>query len=160
MYAYNNWDWSKNYPVIKISWAGDFSSLSSTKDVIVSVLQDNQERLGIECNNIEQYDICFKELIRKASQKYDSHVVILIDEYDKPILDAIKNPKVAEENRNLLHSLYGIMKDSDQYIRFGRAGHRGARRALRLSCCSKDIASIPHVGGNQFQTSGWSLDCI
>ncbi len=118
LYAYDNWDWSKKYPVIKISWAGDFSSLNSTKDVIVSVLRDNQERLGVQCNNTEQYDICFKELIRKTSQKYNSRVVILIDEYDKPILDAIKNPETAEENRNLLRSFYVMMKDSDQYIRF------------------------------------------
>ncbi|MCF6335030.1 MAG: AAA family ATPase [Spirochaetales bacterium] len=118
LYAHNNWDWSKKYPVIKISWAGDFSSLNSTKDVIASVLRDNQERLGVQCNNTEQYDICFKELIRKTSQKYNSRVVILIDEYDKPILDAIKNPETAEENRNLLRSLYVMMKDSDQYIRF------------------------------------------
>jgi len=118
LYAYTNWNWSKKYPVIKISWAGDFSSLHSTKNVIASVLQDNQERLGVECSNREQYDICFKELIRKTSQKYNSQVVILIDEYDKPILDAIKDPQVAGDNRNLLRSLYVMMKDSDQYIRF------------------------------------------
>ena len=45
-------------------------------------------------------------------------VVILVDEYDKPILDHIENPAKAEEMRDGLNNFYSVIKDSDRYIRF------------------------------------------
>jgi hypothetical protein len=45
-------------------------------------------------------------------------VVILIDEYDKPIIDYIDDIPKAEENRKILKSFYSVIKDSDNYIRF------------------------------------------
>ena len=45
-------------------------------------------------------------------------MVVLVDEYDKPILDALAEPEVARANRNFLRSLYGVIKDCDEHIRF------------------------------------------
>ena len=58
----------------------------------------------------------FEELLIKASAK--SRVVILIDEYDKPIIDYIEQPVKANENREILKQFYSIVKDSDAYIQF------------------------------------------
>jgi hypothetical protein len=58
----------------------------------------------------------FAELIRKASAK--GKVAILIDEYDKPIVDNLENISLAEENRNALKAFYSILKGSDEYIKF------------------------------------------
>jgi len=44
--------------------------------------------------------------------------VILLDEYDKAILDNLDQMKIAHENREILKSLYGIIKENDRYIRF------------------------------------------
>ena len=45
-------------------------------------------------------------------------VVVLIDEYDKPIIDYLEDLEQAEENREILKDFYSVIKDSDQYIRF------------------------------------------
>ncbi len=63
---------------------------------------------------------CFKELVKKLSEKYQKKVVILIDEYDKPIIHYVElgHTEQAEINRNILKSFYGILKDSGEYLRF------------------------------------------
>jgi len=118
LYIYDKWDWSVKYPVIHISFSGDMRSSYNLKRTILAILRRNQEDLNIECENIEEYDTCFEELIKKAYQKYNQKVVILIDEYDKGILDNLDQLDIAYENREILRSFYSIMKDSDQYIRF------------------------------------------
>jgi len=119
LYIYDKYDF-KPHPVIKISWAGDFKTLESTKEVALNVFRENQESLEIECQNKETPSVCFRELIRKSYNKYKEKVVILIDEYDKPILDNLEreNLDVAKQNREFLRGLYTVIKDSDEYIRF------------------------------------------
>ena len=77
----------------------------------------NQERLGITCNK-PSISGCFTELIRKAQQKYQQNVVVLVDEYDKPILDNITDPAIAAEMRTGLRNFYSVIKDNDDFIRF------------------------------------------
>ncbi|RUM58116.1 MAG: hypothetical protein DSY40_00070, partial [Nautilia sp.] len=104
LYIYDKWEFEE-YPVIKIDWAGNFKTLESTKNVAMQILKENQERLGVECENSE-YDMCFRELIQKVAKKYQKKVVVLIDEYDKPILDNLDNKNRAIENRDFLRGLY------------------------------------------------------
>jgi len=115
---YDKWDFEDIYPVIKIDWAGDFKTLESTKKTAIKILEENQENLGIECKEIDSPSDCFRDLIRKSYQKYQKPVVILIDEYDKPILDNIENPERALENRDFLRSFYLMLKANDAYIKF------------------------------------------
>ena len=115
---YEKWDWEDKYPVIKIDWAGDFKTLESTQKVAIKILEENQERLGIECKVTDAPSDCFRDLIRKSYQKYKKPVVILIDEYDKPILDNLDNTERALENRDFLRSFYVMMKANDRYIKF------------------------------------------
>jgi len=77
----------------------------------------NRERLGVECQS-EDYAICFSELIHEARKKYDEQVVVLIDEYDKPILDTVDQPEVALECREILKRLYTQLKENDANLRF------------------------------------------
>ncbi len=116
LYIYDKYDFEP-YPVIRISWGGDFSTEESTERVARSVMDTNQNYLGIKCNE-QSPDICFKELIINAYEKYNKRVVILIDEYDKPILDNIGNIEEAKKRRQFLRSLYVQMKENDRYIRF------------------------------------------
>jgi len=64
-------------------------------------LEENQERLSIECNT-DDPSSCFNRLIKRTYKKYNKPVVILIDEYDKPILDVIENPEQSKINRDFL----------------------------------------------------------
>ena len=61
---------------------------------------------------------CFGDLIRALHRQGEQRVVVLVDEYDKPILDALEVPEVARANRDFLRGLYATIKDSDAHIKF------------------------------------------
>jgi len=118
LYIYDKWDWSKKYPVIKISWAGaDFQTLEDLKSKANRIFKKNQEKLGIVCED-KNPSSCLDELIQKAYEKYNTPVVVLVDEYDKPILNVIENPKQAKVNREFIKGIYEVLKDNDKYIKF------------------------------------------
>ena len=113
------WDWSVTYPVIQISFGGGVLRNREELDRhIRRILKNNQERLQVECEDQSDVSGCFAELIRKAKAKYGQGTVVLIDEYDKPILDNITKPEVAAEMRDGLRNFYSIIKDSDEHVRF------------------------------------------
>lgn len=120
LYIYDKWDWNKKHPVIKIDFAaGVLRNREELDRRIYRILQDNQERLGLECSHGEN-DIpgCFHEIIDQAHEKYGRRVVILVDEYDKPILDNIEHPTVTAEMRDGVKNLYSVMKSQDSHIHF------------------------------------------
>ena len=118
LYIYDKWDWSKSYPVIKISWVGDLRTIDGVREVAYTIFRENQERLALECEIPTSPSSCFRELIQSAYKKYNKKVVILIDEYDKPILDNLDQMEVAKESRELLKSIYTQIKENDRYIEF------------------------------------------
>ena len=118
LYIYDKYDF-KPHPVIRISFgSGDYSVLKSIEKEILRILKRNMRELGVECSEVEDFKGCFEELIFNAYQKYNCKVVILIDEYDKPILDNILNKDKARYARDVLKNFYSVIKDSDEYIRF------------------------------------------
>ena len=60
----------------------------------------------------------FKGIIERAAEKEGLNVVILIDEYDKPILQTLRNPELQEKHRNQLKAFYSVLKTQDKYIKF------------------------------------------
>ncbi|MCX8070313.1 MAG: AAA family ATPase, partial [Thermodesulfovibrionales bacterium] len=119
LYIYDKWNWDKPYPVISISFVeGEYRSRQNLDKRIFDILRTNQEKLGVECRETEDVPSCFIELIRKAKEKYGQDVVILIDEYDKPILDALQNIELAKEMREGLKNLYSVIKGQDANIKF------------------------------------------
>ena len=117
LYIYDKWDWNKKYPVIKISFAsGNFKTPEILAKKINIHLEDLAENEGITLKK-ELVSDKFYELIRKLYEKYNEKTVILIDEYDKPILDAIQNIDYAKENREILKDFYSTLKDADPYIK-------------------------------------------
>jgi len=117
LYLYDNWDWDKKYPIIKISFA---SGNIRTSDILLDLMTSQVNRISEK----EQINLkekrpsqMFLELIQKLYRKYNQQVVVLIDEYDKPILDAIENIEVAKENREILKDFYSVLKDADPYLK-------------------------------------------
>ena len=171
LYIYNKWNFEK-YPVIKIDWAGEFKSFKSLRKRAKAILNNNQERLSVECKDEDAIN-CFEELIQKAYKKYQKRVVILIDEYDKPILDCIEDKKQAMENRDFLRGFYSIMKANDEYIKF--AFLTGVSKFSKASIFSGlnmlvDISLMPKFGNicgitqkefeDNFDTDGVDLDKV
>ena len=60
----------------------------------------------------------FRRLLEALCDQAGQRVVVLVDEYDKPILDAMKTPEIAEANRDDLRGLYATIKDADEYVKF------------------------------------------
>ncbi len=119
LYIADHWDWKITYPVIKISFgAGVIKSKKALDLTIHELLEDNERELGLKCHDNTLHKKCLRALIRKAHDHYQQKVVILIDEYDKPILDNITHTEQAAEIRDSLKNLYSVIKDSDQYIKF------------------------------------------
>ena len=107
-------EWKK-YPVIKIS----FSNIGFNEKGLIKAIIDELTTIAGKHNISLQektHGAAFKELIQKMSE--NGKVVILIDEYDKPIIDYIDNIPKADKNRGILKDFYSVIKDSDNYIRF------------------------------------------
>jgi len=116
--AHDRWDWNVKYPVIKLSFAGVARTVAAMKQDVINILRDNEERLHLQCRDTDDLGGCLKELIKKSFQKYDRKVVILVDEYDKLILDNLEQVDMAKEAREILKDLYTTIKDCDEFIKF------------------------------------------
>ncbi|MBK1706269.1 ATP-binding protein [Halochromatium glycolicum] len=116
--ADERWDWSRPYPVLRLSFGGGVVRTPAELEAkIREQLALNQSELGIRC---EQPTIAgaFAELIRRTHAKTGERVVVLVDEYDKPILDNLLEAETARGLRDGLRNLYSVIKDSDAHIRF------------------------------------------
>ncbi|BAU23109.1 hypothetical protein THC_0717 [Caldimicrobium thiodismutans] len=119
LYLEKNWDWSIRYPVIHISFgAGNILSEEDFLLRIRKILKKNYKTLEIDWEDSSDYRSSFEDLIEKAYEKYKTKVVVLIDEYDKPILDRIENKELSLTLREHLKNLYGVIKDADVYLKF------------------------------------------
>ena len=76
------------------------------------------DELEIQINQELTPDEMFSELIERAVEKTGRQVVVLIDEYDKPILDVLGDKELEENNREVLRSFYSVMKSQDANLRF------------------------------------------
>ena len=113
----SDYEWQE-HPVIKL----DLSNLNSkVPERLVSNLSDkliniaNDYNLEIKPNDL---GLLFEELISKLYSKFDKSVVVLIDEYDSPIVSNISNPELAKKNRKALSDFFKTLKVQDEYIRF------------------------------------------
>lgn len=137
----------KEYPVLHL----DLNAKPYTK------LQDLYDLLDDQLTFYErQYDSVatdkspegrFRQLIRSAKQKTGRGAVVLVDEYDKPILQAIGNEPLQDEFRNALKAFYGVLKSADADLRFTLL--TGVTKFGKVSVFSdlnnlKDISTSPH----------------
>ena len=115
LWIYDKWDWTQTSPVIHFDFSKMGVKTAGLEGAIYGALEKNATRLGITLTK-KEYDLRFEELIEKAS--VNGRVVILFDEYDKPIIDFLQEPELAEANRSIMKNFYSIVKGNDKYIRF------------------------------------------
>ena len=110
-------DWVE-YPVLHLDLSG---VAYNQEDVIVKVLENAlckwEREYGSE-NNSGIPGIRFGNVIEAAYQKTGRQVVILIDEYDKPVIDNLDRPELQDKMRETLRGFYGVMKGHGGFIRF------------------------------------------
>lgn len=114
LWIHDKWDWEKRNPVIRLSFSNIGTGTIGLKNALEGALREIALRLNIELTGTA-YDQLFKEIIGKASKM--GKLVILIDEYDKPLIDYLDNIPKAEENRTILKNFFSILKDEDNNIR-------------------------------------------
>lgn len=115
----NNWDWSMQYPVIHISFAGEVHDVGLLEQNMHNILDRIIKQYFL--NEILSEPLLNTKLlllIEALSAKFNQQVVILVDEYDKPILDNIEHLENAGYARTLLKSLYSVIKDCDKDLKF------------------------------------------
>jgi hypothetical protein len=118
-YIYDHWNWDKSYPVIHL----DMSQISNeTNELLKLTLSDYINMFAkdydIKLNENLPADYNFHVLIKELYEDTGKKVVVLVDEYDAPILDNITNQNLADANRKTLQSFYQALKTSDNYIEF------------------------------------------
>ena len=119
LYIHDLWDWSRRFPVIVIDFAADTVRSRTELDVrIISLLRANAVRLGLHLADDEDIAGQLSGLIVSAVKQYGQRAVVLVDEYDKPILDNIDKPDVAGEIREGLKNLYSVLKAQDANLQF------------------------------------------
>ena len=118
LYAETNWQWAVKYPVIKLDMSGTSSSLSTLRTVLAGKLRRAAERLGFELPDTNEPHELFEQLIYRAQATHGRKVVLLIDEYDKPMIDNIDEPDLARQMRKQLRNFYSIIKATDEHLRF------------------------------------------
>ena len=110
--------WIK-YPVLHLDFtAKNYSDVNALHDLLNAHLREWEEEFKIEKME-EAPDGRFRNLIKQIYEKIGKQVVILVDEYDKPLLETmIINEPLNEEYRRILKGFYGVIKACDEYIRF------------------------------------------
>jgi hypothetical protein len=116
--AESRWDWSKPHPVIRIDLgAGEVRSRDELELRLHEIVDDHVRRLGLTLHN-QSLSGRFGELIRAAAVQAGQRAVVLVDEYDKPILDNLADRETAAVMRDTLRSFYSVLKSADADLDF------------------------------------------
>ncbi|MDM8520338.1 AAA family ATPase [Anaerolineales bacterium HSG6] len=116
-WIYDKWHWEKKYPVIKLSFSKMGYKEQGLKKALELCLLQQAKIHGVQLET-QNYGDQFLELIEILGKEIP--VVVLIDEYDKPIIDYLEKSEMnqANENREILKTFYAGVKDQDKYLRF------------------------------------------
>jgi hypothetical protein len=115
LWIYDKIEWKK-HPIIQIDFLGlNYSTKNELIDTLDFLIEKNAEAHGLTLKE-RTYDKRFRELVTKLSK--DGKVVVLVDEYDKPIIDFVDESETARCNRDILKSFYSNLKGLDEHIQF------------------------------------------
>ena len=110
-------EWTE-YPVLHLDLnAEKYDSISRLDSMLVRHLNLWEDVWGREEREKTLSDR-FAGIIRRAYEQTGRQVVVLIDEYDKPLLQAVLDEKLLDEYRSILKAFYGVLKSADRYLRF------------------------------------------
>ncbi len=119
LYIYNKEKEWKKYPVIRLDLSnGKYYEKERVHGTISGILRDHEKRWNVTVYDEYNYDDRLKNIIHAAYEQTGERVVILIDEYDAPMLDSINDPDLQDYIRNRIRSLFSPLKAQAQYLRF------------------------------------------
>ena len=111
-------NWTK-YPILHLDLnTAKYDEADSLEKILDDALNLWECEYGTSPTEVTP-ELRFKGIVRRAAEKTGQRVVILVDEYDKPLLQAIGNEALQNEYRNTLKAFYSVLKTQDRYIKLG-----------------------------------------
>jgi len=113
---HDRWDWSVRYPVLRLSFgSGNFTGRGHLASNLDYQLTRLEEGFGLKARWPDAPER-LRDLLVTLHEGAGHRVVVLVDEYDKPILDAFSTPDLARANRDRLAGFYAAIKDADAHV--------------------------------------------
>ncbi|MDS4022259.1 MAG: AAA family ATPase [Candidatus Competibacter sp.] len=117
LYLEQHWDWGRQYPVLRFDFSpGVLRSREELDQRIVAQLDEQARRWGLDLRR-DGIPNRFEELVLRLREAVERPIVVLVDEYDKPILDNLVTPEAAKM-RNGLRNFYSVIKSLDPHLKF------------------------------------------
>ena len=119
LHIHDRWDWDEKHPVVRLSFDGKYNEPGELESHVSGKLARIEEEAGIASAHSDGFGPGrFENLLYRWHKSTGKRVVVLIDEYDKPILDVLNDPERARANRDYLRGFYGVIKGSAEHVRF------------------------------------------
>ena len=116
---HDHWNWDEPHPVLRLSFGGNYNEPGKLPRIISAQLAHIEQDMDVNSSTEEvPTDIRLRNLLYSLHRKTGRQVVVLVDEYDKPILDVLENPELAKANRDYLRGFYSVIKDCAEHVRF------------------------------------------
>ncbi len=114
-----HWDWSSPHPVVRLSFGGKYNQPGEIGGDIIEQLEAVERAYDLAPTpTSDTGPRHLRNILDRLHSTTGRQVVVLVDEYDKPILDVLHDPELATANRDYLRGFYGIIKDSAEHVRF------------------------------------------
>lgn len=113
-----DWNWEE-YPIFHIDLGPkNYKNEDSIYERLDDVLSDYEVKYDLEISeNKKNIETRLSRLIKKANLITGKKVVVLVDEYEKPVVEALDNPELMKTNRDILRGFYSVLKSSDEYLK-------------------------------------------
>ncbi len=116
---HEHWDWSVQHPVVRLSFDGKHNEPGDLAQSVETQLAIIERDAGLDpAQSPDSGPERLRDILNRLHHATGQQAVVLIDEYDKPILDVLEDPEMARANRDYLRGFYGIIKGSARHIRF------------------------------------------
>lgn len=139
-------EWN-THPVLHLDLNAErYASLDELTNLLDTYLREWEREYGTTEEDNPSLSQRFRGVIRAAKQKTGRNVVVLVDEYDKPMLQAIGNEALQTEFRNALKAFYGVLKSADGDLRFAML--TGVTRFSKVSVFS-DLNNLKDISMNR-----------
>ncbi len=113
-----HWDWSVRHPVVRLSFGGDVSTPEDLKDNVLGQLYGIEQAFDLHPPPITSASERLRHILYQLHRETGRQAVVLVDEYDRPVLNVLEDPERARANRDSLRDLYSILKDAEDHVRF------------------------------------------
>ncbi len=113
-----HWDWSVKHPVVRLTLDGVVSTPEKLEDSVSGQLHKIERNFNLERPPVKYAAERLRYILFELHQATGRQVVVLVDEYDKPVLDVLEDDEKARANRDSLREIYSILKSAQKHIRF------------------------------------------